>query len=65
MTIKSPKTRKIEVDTKVRTSLIRDFKVSCVTVRSALRYRTHSALSETLRVAAIERGGKILEEVES
>lgn len=40
--------------------LAQDFKVSIVSVRSALRFKTNSRLAIMIRRAAIERGGKEL-----
>lgn len=49
---------KILVEFKEVTNLSRLFSVSRVTVVSALRYRTNSALANKIRATAIERGGK-------
>lgn len=48
---------KIVVPHGVRGKLASDFKVSIVTVRSALNGITKSQLANSIRKAAIERGG--------
>lgn len=43
---------------KTRKEIAKDFGVSTVTVRSALKGRTHSKLAEKIRKKALEKGGK-------
>jgi len=53
--------KKILVDYGEKRRLASLFRVSEVSVRSALYYRTRSALSERIRQAALKRGGKIMD----
>lgn len=43
---------------KTRSEIAKAFGVSTVTVRSALKGRTHSELAEKIRKMALEKGGK-------
>lgn len=44
-----------------RQNLCKDFKVSSPTVWAALRWITKTKLADTLRAAAIQRGGVVIE----
>lgn len=45
-----------------KAEIIKAFKTTRVTLRSALRFETNSNFANVLRAAAIERGGVIYEE---
>jgi hypothetical protein len=53
--------KKILVEYGEKTRLAQLFGVSDVSVRSALFFRTRSPLSDRIRKAALERGGKIMD----
>lgn len=52
--------KEIILNPKKKQELAKTFKVSDVTLWSALRYKTHSKRAKTLRAAAIQRGGVII-----
>ncbi len=57
--------KKILVEYGEKRRLAEMFGVSDVSVRSALFFRTSSPLSERIRKAALERGGRIMEKSKS
>ena len=51
--------KEILLPAEVKKTLAKDFKTSTVTVWSALKFKTNSGFANTLRAAALERGGKV------
>lgn len=57
--------KEIYVPGVVKAELATVFKTSGVTVRAALKYKTHSSFARVLRAAAMQRGGVVYGETKS